>query len=43
MTATEAQPPLADLLEGQHTPFDDETVARWRAEGWWEGRTVRSG
>ena len=42
MTATEPQPLLVDLLDSQCTPFDDETVARWRAEGWWEGRTIRS-
>jgi cyclohexanecarboxylate-CoA ligase len=34
--------PLADVLDGQVTPIDDETAARWRAEGWWENRSIRS-
>ncbi|MFN3006914.1 AMP-binding protein [Mycolicibacterium wolinskyi] len=33
---------LADVLDGQYTPIDDTTAARWRAEGWWEDRTIRS-
>jgi len=34
--------PLADVLDGQVTPIDDETAARWREEGWWENRSIRS-
>ncbi|WKN61049.1 AMP-binding protein (plasmid) [Rhodococcus opacus] len=34
--------PLADVLDGQATPIDDETAAAWRAEGWWENRSIRS-
>ncbi|NHU47138.1 AMP-binding protein [Rhodococcus sp. A14] len=34
--------PLADVLDGQVTPIDDETAAAWRAEGWWENRSIRS-
>lgn len=33
---------LTTLLDGQYTPLDEQTVADWRAAGWWEGRTVRS-
>jgi cyclohexanecarboxylate-CoA ligase len=33
---------LAEVLDGQYTPIDEETAARWRAEGWWEGRAIRS-
>lgn len=42
MTAGSAHSSLTDLLDGQYTPLDDETAARWRREGWWEGRTIRS-
>jgi cyclohexanecarboxylate-CoA ligase len=31
-----------EALAGQWTPVDGATVARWRAEGWWENRTIRS-
>lgn len=33
---------LADGLAGQYTPIDDDTAAKWRAEGWWEDRSIRS-
>jgi cyclohexanecarboxylate-CoA ligase len=33
---------LADLVHGQHTPVTDEDATRFRAAGWWQGRTVRS-
>ncbi|AKS32128.1 AMP-binding protein [Mycolicibacterium goodii] len=33
---------LADVLNGQYTPIDDDTAAKWRAEGWWEDRSIRS-
>ncbi|AWT51594.1 AMP-binding protein [Mycolicibacterium smegmatis] len=33
---------LADALNGQYTPIDDDTAAKWRAEGWWEDRSIRS-
>lgn len=42
MTASSLNRPLADLLDGQYTPLDETTAARWRAEGWWEGRSIRS-
>ncbi|WP_016693530.1 AMP-binding protein [Rhodococcus rhodochrous] len=34
--------PLSDLLDGQFTPIDDATVDRWREQGWWEDRSIRS-
>lgn len=33
---------VSEPLGGQHTPVDDATAAQWRADGWWEGRTLRS-
>lgn len=33
---------LADVLDGQYTPIDDETAEAWRAAGWWEDRSIRS-
>ncbi|TQL68695.1 cyclohexanecarboxylate-CoA ligase [Nocardioides albertanoniae] len=45
MTTRSARPvdrTLADALDGQLTPLDDVTAARWRAEGWWEDRSIRS-
>ncbi|MFC9355089.1 AMP-binding protein [Rhodococcus sp. NPDC057014] len=39
---TPTHAPLADVLDGQYTPIDDETAAAWRAAGWWEGRSIRS-
>ncbi|MFC8178259.1 AMP-binding protein [Rhodococcus sp. NPDC057297] len=34
--------PIADLLDGQYTPIDEETAAQWREAGWWENRSIRS-
>lgn len=42
MTATPTHRPLAETLNGQYTPVDDETAADWRARGWWEDRSIRS-
>ncbi|MGW4591987.1 AMP-binding protein [Amycolatopsis thermoflava] len=42
MTSTPAERTLKNQLAGQYTPLDDETAARWRAEGWWEDRSLRS-
>ena len=42
MSSALSHAPLATLLDGQYTPLDEQTVADWRAAGWWEGRTVRS-
>ncbi|TCI96386.1 AMP-binding protein [Aeromicrobium sp. IC_218] len=42
MTPAPTQAPLSELLDGQHTPVDEATAQRWRDEGWWEGRTLRS-
>ena len=39
---TPTHAPLADVLDGQYTPIDDETAAAWRAAGWWEDRSIRS-
>lgn len=39
---TPTHAPLADALDGQYTPIDDETAAAWRAAGWWEDRSIRS-
>ncbi|EWT07309.1 cyclohexanecarboxylate--CoA ligase [Intrasporangium chromatireducens Q5-1] len=42
MTETRPSMSLTDVLDGQYTPLDAETAARWRAEGWWEDRSLRS-
>ncbi|NIH83356.1 AMP-binding protein [Amycolatopsis granulosa] len=42
MTTLPVRRPLAAALDGQYSPIDDDTAARWRAEGWWEDRSVRS-
>ncbi|MEU6137487.1 AMP-binding protein [Nocardioides sp. NPDC047086] len=42
MTATSVNRSLAGALDGQFTPLDDATAERWRADGWWEDRSVRS-
>ncbi|WP_131740795.1 AMP-binding protein [Actinomadura roseirufa] len=42
MAATPTHRPPAEALDGQFTPIDAETAARWRAAGWWEGRSIRS-
>lgn len=42
MSTTPIHRPLADVLDGQYTPIDDETAAAWRAAGWWEDRSIRS-
>lgn len=34
--------PLADLLGGQHTSLTDAEADAYRAQGWWQNRTVRS-
>jgi cyclohexanecarboxylate-CoA ligase len=33
---------IAQLLDGQHTPITDEIAEKWRAEGHWENRPLRS-
>nr|WP_206025287.1 AMP-binding protein [Rhodococcus sp. 14C212] len=30
------------MLDGQFTPIDDATAERWREQGWWEDRSIRS-
>ncbi|WP_225824033.1 AMP-binding protein [Streptomyces naphthomycinicus] len=42
MTATGNRGSLAGKLDAQVTPIDEETAAHWRAEGWWEDRSLRS-
>ncbi|MEU6188068.1 AMP-binding protein [Nocardia sp. NPDC047038] len=42
MTDVRGTHPLLEVLGGQFTPTDDATAARWRAEGWWEQRSIRS-
>ncbi|MFE9328428.1 AMP-binding protein [Nocardia sp. NPDC052278] len=42
MTDVQGTRPLVEVLGGQFTPTDDATAARWRDEGWWEQRSIRS-
>ncbi|MDI3388547.1 AMP-binding protein [Streptomyces sp. B-S-A8] len=42
MTIPETHAPLAELLDGQHTPVTDADAEAWRAAGWWEERSIRS-
>jgi cyclohexanecarboxylate-CoA ligase len=39
---TSTRRPLVDVLDGQYSPIDDDTAAKWRADGWWEDRSLRS-
>jgi len=42
MNSTNVESSLPPVLGGQYTPLDEQTVANWRAAGWWQGRTIRS-
>ncbi len=41
---TDVQAPAAsiEIDGGQYSPIDRATAERWRAEGWWEQRSIRS-
>ncbi|MEF9907740.1 AMP-binding protein [Streptomyces sp. P9-A2] len=42
MTTSQSGTPLAEFLDGQHTPVTDDDAEAWRAAGWWEERSIRS-